>query len=176
MLSGPPLALKRKVRETTHVMGPPVNVKPLTLDQSKEFWQEITDLGWSKEDTPYLTIKVTVLLSQVAKLLHSVISDKHSKCRRGFTAEVGSGVIRLFWWKDNEQTLELKEARQIVIGIRKLAQQLGGYAIIETCPIFLKRELDVWGNTPPTINLMKRIKSQYDPDGLLNPGRFLGDI
>jgi glycolate oxidase FAD binding subunit len=40
----------------------------------------------------------------------------------------------------------------------------------------LKPGIDVWGPAPPTLSLMREIKRQFDPEGLLNPGRFVGGI
>lgn len=37
-----------------------------------------------------------------------------------------------------------------------------------------KRELDVWGRTPETIEVMRAIKQEFDPRRVLNPGRFAG--
>jgi len=51
-----------------------------------------------------------------------------------------------------------------------------GHAIIFAAPAHLKRGIDVWGPDPPTLSLMRAIKRQFDPKGLLNPGRFLGGI
>jgi glycolate oxidase FAD binding subunit len=37
-------------------------------------------------------------------------------------------------------------------------------------------KLDCWGSAPDSLPLMRQIKSRFDPEGILNPGRFLGHI
>ncbi len=34
----------------------------------------------------------------------------------------------------------------------------------------------VWGQDPPGLELMRRIKTSFDPKGLINPGRFVGRL
>ena len=36
--------------------------------------------------------------------------------------------------------------------------------------------LDPWGTPPDTLVLMREIKRRFDPNGILNAGRFLGGI
>jgi glycolate oxidase FAD binding subunit len=44
------------------------------------------------------------------------------------------------------------------------------------CPAALKREIDVWGARPASLDLMKKLKAVFDPAGILSPGRFTGGI
>jgi glycolate oxidase FAD binding subunit len=37
-------------------------------------------------------------------------------------------------------------------------------------------KLDCWGTPPDSFPLMQEIKRRFDPDRVLNPGRFLGGI
>lgn len=39
-----------------------------------------------------------------------------------------------------------------------------------------KRPIDVWGREPATIEVMRAIKREFDPERVLNPGRFAGRI
>jgi glycolate oxidase FAD binding subunit len=36
--------------------------------------------------------------------------------------------------------------------------------------------LDAWGNAGDALPLMRAVKQQFDPNGTLNPGRFVGGI
>jgi glycolate oxidase FAD binding subunit len=40
----------------------------------------------------------------------------------------------------------------------------------------LKQGIDIWGETPSTIDVMSALKEQFDPSRVLNPGRFAGFI
>jgi glycolate oxidase FAD binding subunit len=56
------------------------------------------------------------------------------------------------------------------------AREQRGHAVMLLAPPKLKRSIDVWGAPPRTLALMRKIKEQFDPDGLLNPGRYIGGI
>ncbi|PKB78741.1 MAG: hypothetical protein BZY88_16835, partial [SAR202 cluster bacterium Io17-Chloro-G9] len=43
-------------------------------------------------------------------------------------------------------------------------------------PAGIKPNIDVWGEEPEGMEIMRRIKSKFDPDRILNPGRFLGKL
>ena len=51
-----------------------------------------------------------------------------------------------------------------------------GSLVVLDCPREIKTELDVWGSVGDTLPLMRRVKQQFDPAGMLNPGRFIGRI
>ncbi|GAA2485265.1 FAD-binding oxidoreductase [Winogradskya humida] len=49
------------------------------------------------------------------------------------------------------------------------------YAVVLTAPPSVRDELDMWGPVPG-IELMRRVKDQFDPDHRFAPGRFAGGI
>ena len=51
----------------------------------------------------------------------------------------------------------------------------GGSAIVLRAPVAIKGALDVWGPVP-ALDLMRRVKQQFDPERRLAPGRFAGGI
>jgi glycolate oxidase FAD binding subunit len=50
----------------------------------------------------------------------------------------------------------------------------GGHFVIEDAPDWAKEGRDVFGDPGPLLPLLRALKQQYDPKGVLNPGRFAG--
>ena len=47
------------------------------------------------------------------------------------------------------------------------------YVVVEDAPPNIRSHLDIWGPAPETMRLMQQLKAQWDPAGVLNPGRYL---
>jgi glycolate oxidase FAD binding subunit len=60
-------------------------------------------------------------------------------------------------------------------GSRPLANRWRN-AVVLACAPELKADLPLWGADPPGLDVMRTIKRQFDPAGLLNPGRFVGGL
>ena len=90
-------------------------------------------------------------------------------------ADVGFGGGRLLWW-DDTASADPQEVADDLRGIQSTAARLGGGAIIERCPDDVKAHLDVWGEQPSGMEIMRRLKRQFDPQNILNPGRFVGGL
>jgi glycolate oxidase FAD binding subunit len=58
----------------------------------------------------------------------------------------------------------------------EVARQQHGHAVVFAAPAEFKQGIVVWGPSPTTISLQREIKRQFDPKGLLSPGRFLAGI
>lgn len=53
-----------------------------------------------------------------------------------------------------------------------------GSAVVEACPVELKRMVHVWGSAARRndLELMRRLKQVFDPDHVLSPGRHIGGL
>jgi glycolate oxidase FAD binding subunit len=52
----------------------------------------------------------------------------------------------------------------------------GATLVVQQATPALKEAVDVWGPAGDAVGLMRRIKRQFDPEGVLSPGRFVGGI
>jgi glycolate oxidase FAD binding subunit len=57
--------------------------------------------------------------------------------------------------------------------MRAKVEAAGGTLVMLAAPDDFMREVGAWGTGPATIDIMRRIKKAFDPQGTLNPGRFV---
>ncbi len=92
----------------------------------------------------------------------------------------GLGSSLVFHWGAGIGELQLlgdEAALTEMVGIiRDITATRGGYLTVLDAPLQLKQQLDLWGYSGNAMALMRTIKQQFDPKGLLSPQRFVGGI
>jgi glycolate dehydrogenase FAD-binding subunit len=64
----------------------------------------------------------------------------------------------------------------LIASVRGFLAPTGGTVVLLKAPLALRQKVDVWGDAGTALPLMKRVKQQFDPCGILNRGRFVGGI
>ncbi len=67
------------------------------------------------------------------------------------------------------------QVAETVRRLRAVCTEHGGAAVVLTAPRDVEEAVDAWGPVP-AIDLMRRVKDQFDPEHRLAPGRFVGGI
>jgi glycolate oxidase FAD binding subunit len=83
------------------------------------------------------------------------------------SANTAKGVIHL---SSGIGALALSDASQIK-SLRSHCEAAGGFLSVLQAPVDVKAKIDVWGYRGNAVPLMREIKQQFDPTGILNPGR-----
>jgi glycolate oxidase FAD binding subunit len=52
----------------------------------------------------------------------------------------------------------------------------GSAIVFRAMPQRIRGRIDAWGEPPPSFPLMRALKTNFDPKGLCNPGRFVGGL
>ncbi|WP_242342506.1 FAD-binding oxidoreductase [Anaeromyxobacter terrae] len=74
-------------------------------------------------------------------------------------------------------TLSRAEATGRAIAAARPALRPGnGSLVLAAAPAALRAVADPWGDPPPAVEVMRRLKRELDPDGRLAPGRLAGGI
>ena len=119
---------------------------------------------WDETADAHVAIKVTFRLSGLADLIEA--AGEH-----GLRGSAGVGVAYVAVPAD----LDIAEIQAILARLRETTGRHGGSAVVLDAPGAVKEQLDVWGPVP-ALDLMRRVKHEFDPDHRLSPGRFVGGI
>ncbi len=128
----------------------------------EDLWARVRDFGSGASGTLF---RLTVPLAAVGGA--SAMIDGWSPVPQ-IIAHAGTGTIWIL--ADSE------DASAWVPRLSALAATSGGHAIIAAAPPCVKEGIDVWGPPPPGFSIMREIKRQFDPAGILNPGRFVAHL
>lgn len=87
----------------------------------------------------------------------------------GFSGELqaGFGTVSVSLMNANAENIDT---------LRDAASRRGAQAVFEHCPGDLKQGIDVFGDSGAALALIKSVKQRFDPQRVLNPGRFAGRI
>jgi FAD/FMN-containing dehydrogenase len=70
-----------------------------------------------------------------------------------------------------DETTDAARAIVMIEALRDLAAQSGGQVSVERCEKDWGSQLSLWGSGRNDWRLMDAVKRQFDPDGMLSPGR-----
>ena len=136
-----------------------------------EVWQAICDMGWADPHPGDLVLRAVIQPSLLPAL---VLGLQGSDAPPRMVADPGYGTLRLMW-PGEEGALSTGRMVEAVNELRAAARSVDGYLVVERCPLEVKEQVDVWGEVEGA-GLMRRIKERLDPQGILNPGRFVAGI
>ena len=180
-VSGRVRAVERRLSEGADFlrMNEASSVRKLDEAGARKLLGWVTDLGWERDSGYWLVLKLAVPPSMTSQALSLLPRALEGLPEPGTVADPGFGLVRLMWQQGSLDTTVDGHASVIVGAVdraRALARSLGGYVVVERAPLTVKRLTDVWGGEPAGAEIMRRIKENLDPAGILNPGRFSGGI
>ena len=60
--------------------------------------------------------------------------------------------------------------------MENLVATRGSSIVFRAMPQRVRGRIDAWGEPPPSFPLMRALKTNFDPKGLCNPGRYVGGL
>lgn len=174
LIAGRPTSVKRRMEGTASAWRDIANLLHIAGEEAVGLTEALADFPVNPADPPSVCVRLNTSPGTLEKLLEL---DEHGIGGEapGLVADAGFGGCRLMWWGDISSENAVQSAERLR-QIQSTAVSLGGDAIVETCPQTVKELIDVWGPAPSGMEIMRRIKRQFDPKGVLNPGRFIGGL
>ena len=87
-----------------------------------------------------------------------------------------AGIVYLAFLPGEGDAGAMERAERAATQLFARSAAQGARAVIEWCPLELKRTTSVWGPAGEDFPLMQRMKKVFDPENILAPGRFVGGL
>ena len=174
IIGGRPSSVRRRLTDTSLLWLDDAAMLQIRRDEAITLIEALADLPADPTDPPTVSLRINTPPAALPELL-AMSARELAGTPAGIAVDVGFGGGRLLWWDDFTAADPVSIAETLRT-IQADAARLGGSAVIERCPESVKQHLDVWGPLPSSMTIMRRLKSQFDPAGILNPGRFIGGL
>ncbi len=132
-------------------------------EQADATWRRVRDFPVVSDHQAVWRLSVSLARVGAAVRRLDEMTETHRGASRS-CADLGTGTL---WLVEESAGADRFDV------IQALAATLDGRAVLAAAPPSLKDGIDVWGSPPPGASLMQGIKQQFDPHGILNPGRFV---
>jgi glycolate oxidase FAD binding subunit len=113
-------------------------------------------------------LRTTVLPSEAADTIDTMAAATSAPAR--LSATVASGVVRARVDEIDDDT-----SISLIEGLRR-SLPVGAALAAESASPAVRQRIDVFGPARGDIEIMRRLKEQFDPRGVLAPGRVLGRL
>ncbi|HQU46041.1 MAG TPA: FAD-binding oxidoreductase [Pirellulales bacterium] len=132
-------------------------------EMAANLWRRLTE--FSAQSAP-LVLKAHLRPSAVTSFMQLLVRIEP---RASLQAHAGNGTIIASLAEFSAGDA----ARVIVQQLQPAAVAAGGGLVVLSCAAGELTRQATWGNAPGDAALMRAVKEQFDPKGLLNPGRFV---
>jgi len=180
-LEGVAEAVERQIAEIGDMGRKQGALEVMRFDSEKHraFWNGLRDFskGLTKRYPYCLSLKSNVLISKCGKVM-----GNYEKIAKGlgidcaFVSHSGNGVLYSYVLAGNNFKSKTESLIKLVGKLTSEAVKNEGNLVVESSPLPIKKRVNIWGRSRSDYQIMRRIKKQVDPAGVLNPGRFLGGI
>ena len=173
-LGGGVRSIERQVNEVTGAAGASGATGYAVLDGNTagNAWGLLDGAGSAADVTARVTARTAFALDIAEALIQrNLANPTNGPAGVSTICDLGFGALTVLASAvSDEQALSF-----VNTVVTEVSQSSGSY-VIEKCPLAVKQQMDVFSDVGNSIEIMRRIKNQYDPANTLNPGRFAGKI
>lgn len=148
------------------------NIVTLEGEEMTRAWKAYRGIHQSMlgADPSTLQGKASVPISKISNMFKAIkeVGSGYS-LETGIRAHCGNGILHPYFVAKDDDVV------RIINDLRQAASGLGGFFIVEATPLWVRKKVDVLPQRND-YTLMKRLKTEFDPNNILNPGRVIGGL
>jgi len=180
-LDGVAESIDRQISEMSEMSKKHGVLEAVTLDSEKHqaFWIAIRDFskGLTEKCPNLISLKSNFLISKSGEMLGSyekITSEFGMDC--AFICHSGNGILYSYILAEKNLRSKIESFVELIGKLTSEAVKNEGNLVVESSPLLIKKKVDVWGQSRSDYLVVRRLKEQIDPAGILNIGRFVGGI
>ncbi|MBZ5702257.1 MAG: FAD-binding oxidoreductase [Acidobacteriia bacterium] len=177
---GSEAVVARYARDLTRLAGEAgaAGVQIFDEDAQPPVWTRLREgLPLLLEASPAAAIfKLSLLPGQFAAVFEALRAAAERHALACALLARGCGAVYFALLPERNDAAALARLAAAAATIFEIAAAGGGHAALLFCPAALKRSVSVWGPPRAEFALLPRVKSAFDPAGILAPGRFAGGV
>ncbi|MBS3921358.1 MAG: FAD-binding oxidoreductase [Deltaproteobacteria bacterium] len=156
-----------------------LEIAVLASETHPSFWKAIQDFseGLAEEGANFISFKSNFLISRCEEVMGSyekIARESGVDC--GLICHSGNGVLYSYVLAGKGVRSKKESLLNLIKEFSSVAVKNEGHLVVESAPPDIKKRIDVWGEPRGDYEIMRRLKKEIDPKGILNPGRFVGRI
>jgi glycolate oxidase FAD binding subunit len=137
-------------------------------DESDLTW--LGNLPWFGSNA--IGLKIATVPADLATVLHDTVElARWRGVNLRVSGHAGNGITFVALDGGDDASY-----RAIIREMRRRVSLMGGSVVVAHGPVDLRRAVDTWGPGGDALALMRRVKDRFDPNRIMNPGRYLGGI
>jgi glycolate oxidase FAD binding subunit len=185
-VEGPPEVTESQAQRLTSALQRlaltrPVRVYTCNATERERLWGglgTLTQGPTDAEDTMAgVVVKVSLLMDALPPFCQTVQEMASSAAMAwSLVAHAGSGIVYVEIPGAPAVPHDVERLLAHLQDLEACVAQHHGHMVVERAPVALKQRWPVWGTSRDDFALMRAIKTSYDPQHRLNPGRFLGGL
>lgn len=156
-------AVEYQLNELTRLLDQDFHATALGDEAAESAWRQLVNI----DELAGIAVRLSLPLTTVIETFQE-LQEMREGCFA--SADIGVGIIRLSFDAGAAKAVEWIQA------MRKRATAVGGTLFIERAPATVRGEADAFGDVGNLDKLMKGVKRNFDPQELLNRGRFVSGI
>ncbi len=150
-----------------------IDTKVLKGLEDRDFWVRVRDFPLASR-APVI-LKSNFAISKAAEVIGKYENwAQEAGIGCAFIGHAGNGILTTYILED--VSARPGPVVDLIGRFTDEAVRNDGNLVVESAPGELKAKISVWGMPKGETALMRRLKEEVDPVGVLNPGRFVGGL